>query len=229
HGFVHDGDSLHYSPLTVTGQTMAGDEEFHRRLADIGSAYLSLPQELEDFLPALGLAETPLTRVGHCYDFLNGYHQRSLFYSSLATPKDFRPSIPSTTGEVPFVLQHFSGDETHNAALASQAHVAAFLHMPEALAFEVQKDQDVREWVSVPEFAGKRHHSILLFGGAPPSSSSRMLSTSWVLVSALLRAGFSHVIMSQEPLDAQTAAQFLHRYLTHLDTLPPDEAVAAAS
>jgi CHAT domain-containing protein/lipoprotein NlpI len=201
-----------------------GDEEFHQRLRQSASAYISMPQDLESYLPSLSLDQKPLTWVSNFYDFLNGYHQRSLFFSYITTPSTFIPSIPSTTGEIPFVLQPFSGVEAHDHPLAAQTNIAVFLQPPAKFAFAVQKAQDVREFVSVLDFAGMQHHSILLFGGVPSSSTSP-----WVLVSSLLRAGFPHVVVSRTPLDPQTATQFLNHYLTHLNMLPPDEAVVAAS
>lgn len=224
HGFVHNGDTLHYSSLVVTEKGVMGDEEFHNRLKQSASAYVAMPQELESTLPSLTLDQKPLTWVSNFYDFLNGYHQRSLFFSHITTPSTFLPSTPSSAGEIPFVLQQFRGVETHDHPLASHTNIAAFLKNPETFAFEVQEDQNVREFVSVLDFAGSQHHSILLFGGVPSSSPSP-----WVLISSLLRAGFPHVIVSRTPLDSPTATRFLNKYLTHLNTLPPDEAVMAAS
>ncbi len=224
HGFIHDGETLHYSPLVVTDTGVTGDQEFHRRLGQSASAYVSMPQELESSLPSLALDQKPLTWVSNFYDFLNGYHQRSLFFSDITTPSTFQPSIPSTTGEIPFVLQPFNGIADHDHALADHTNIAVFLQSPDTFAFEVQAAQHVREFVSVLDFAGSQHHSILLFGGLPSSSPSP-----WVLISSLLRAGFPHVIVSQTPLDSQAATQFLNQYLTHLNRLPPDEAVVAAS
>ncbi|MDR4486427.1 MAG: hypothetical protein R3B83_02660 [Nitrospirales bacterium] len=40
---------------------------------------------------------------------------------------------------------------------------------------------------------------------------------------------FPHIIVSQRPLPAEVAAQWLNHYLAHLQHLPPDEAVVAAS
>ncbi|MDH5574298.1 MAG: CHAT domain-containing protein [Nitrospirota bacterium] len=224
HGFVHNGDTLHYSPLVVSDKGITGDDEFHRRLGHAASAYVSMPQELESSLPSLALAQKPLTWVSNFYDFLNGYHQRSLFFSAITTPSTFHPSIPSTTGDIPFVLQPFNGRADHDHPLAAQTNIAVFLQPPDTFAFEVQEAQNVREFVSVLDFAGMQHHSILLLGGFPSS-----LTSPWVLISSLLRAGFPHVVVSQTPLDPQTATEFLNHYLTHLNMLPPDEAVMAAS
>ena len=224
HGFVHNGDTLHYSPLIVTEKEVTGDNEFHRRLGQSASAYVSMPQELETSLPSLALDKKPLTWVSNFYDFLNGFYQRSLFFSHLTTSSTFLPTTPSSAGEIPFVLQQFSGVEAHDHPLAANTNIAAFLQAPDTFAFEVQQAQDVREFVSVLDFAGNQHHSILLFGGIPSLSPSPP-----VLISSLLRAGFPHVIVSRTPLEPQTASKFLNQYLTHLNTLPPDEAVVAAS
>ena len=224
HGFIHNGKTLHYSPLVVTDKGVAGDKEFHRRLGQSVSAYLSIPQELESSLSSLAIDKKPLTWVSNFYDFLNGYHQRSLFFSNVTTPNGFNPSTPSTAGKIPFVLQQFNGVEAHDHPLAAQTNIAVFLKSPDAFAFEVQQDKSVREFSSVLDFAGNQHHSILLFGGVPSTSP-----TSWPLISSLLRAGFPHVIMSRTTVDLKTSTQFLNQYLSHLNNLPPDEAVVAAS
>lgn len=224
HGFIHNGETLHYSALAVTNDGIAGDEEFHLRLRQSASAYISIPQDLETSLSSLTLDQKPLTWVSNFYDFLNGYHQRSLFFSHITSPSTFQISPPSTASEIPFVLQQFTGVKTHDHPLAAQANIAAFLQPPRTFAFEVQQTQDVREFVSALDFAGTQHHSILLFGSIPSSSSSP-----WVLISSLLRAGFPHVLVSHTPLDSKTSTQFLDNYLTHLQKLPPDEAMVAAS
>ena len=224
HGFIHNGKTLHYSPLVVTEKGVAGDKEFHRRLGQSASAYLSIPQELESSLSSLAIDKKPLTWVSNFYDFLNGYHQRSLFFSHITTPSSFHPSTPSTVGEIPFVFQQFSGVKAHDHLLAAQTNIAAFLKPPDRFAFEVQQDKAVREFASVLDFAGNQHHSILLFGGVPSTSPSP-----WALISSLLRAGFPHVIMSRTTVDLKTSTQFLNQYLSHLNSLPPDEAVVAAS
>ena len=91
HGFIHNGKTLHYSPLVVTEKGVTGDKEFHQRLGQSASAYLSIPQELESALSSLAIDKKPLTWVSNFYDFLNGYHQRSLFFSHITTPSGFQP------------------------------------------------------------------------------------------------------------------------------------------
>ncbi|WP_239236824.1 CHAT domain-containing protein [Candidatus Nitrotoga sp. BS] len=224
HGFIHNGKTLHYSPLVVTEKGIAGDKEFHQRLGQSASAYLSIPQELESSLSSLAIDKKPLTWVSNFYDFLNGYHQRSLFFSHISTPSGFQASTPSTAGDIPFVLQQFSGVEAHDRLLAAKTNIAAFLKPADAFAFEVQQDKAVREFASVLDFSGNQHHSILLFGGVPSTSPSPR-----ALISSLLRAGFPHVIMSRTTVDPKIAAQFLNQYLSNLNSLPPDKAVVAAS
>ncbi|CAH1386826.1 CHAT domain-containing protein [Candidatus Nitrotoga sp. M5] len=224
HGFIHNGETLHYSPLVVTENSVTGDKEFHRRLDQSASAYLAIPQDMDPSLISLALDKKPLTWVSNFYDFLNGYHQRSLFFSHITTPRNFHPSTPSSAGEIPFVLQQFSGVEAHDRPLAANTNIAAFLKPSNTFAFEVQQDKAVREFVSVLDFAGNQHHSILLFGGVSASSPSPK-----TLISSLLRAGFPHVIMSRTAVDLKTSTQFLNQYLSHLKNLPPDEAVVAAS
>ena len=224
HGFIHTGDSLHYSALRWENGTITGNEEFHQQLAHASSAYVSLPQELKGALSSLALDGKPLTWVSHSYDFLNGYHQRSLFFSTISSAPGFTPSLPSHVGEIPFSLTAFTGIHAKDSHLASQSDVAIFLETPTMLKFEVQKTRNVREFASIRDFAGTQHHSILLLGNPPSSSFSTK-----VLVEALLRAGFPHVIMSQSPLDEHLANRFVTQYLTRLANLPPDEAVMGAS
>ena len=224
HGFLHNGETLIYSTLHVNNGKLAGDEKFHQQLAQARSAYVSIPQELEGALPSLEIVNKPLTWVAHCYDFLNGYHQRSLFYSSISSSQDFNPSLPLSTGEIPFSHNLFTGVSTHDGPLSSQSDVAIFLQTPTAFKFEVQKDQNVREFTSIVDFAGTQHHSILLFGNPPSSPVSAR-----VLVASLLRAGFPHVLMSQTSLDKTEASRFLSHYLTRLNDTSADEAVILAS
>ena len=224
HGFVHNGQSLHYSALTIQEGTIQGDSEFHRRINHAASAYISIPPDLDTALASLPLGATPLTRVSSAYDFMTGFHQRSLFFSHLTTPPAFQPAIQQETGEIPFIRDSFSGNTGQDQALASASNIAAFLLPPNRMAFEVARAQHVRESVSVIDFAGTQHHSLILFGGLDPDGPPPALA-----LAAFLRAGFPHIIVSQRPLPAEVAAQWLNHYLAHLQHLPPDEAVVAAS
>ena len=47
HGFVHNGESLHYSPITLENGKIVGDQEFHQRVNQAASAYVSVSPELE--------------------------------------------------------------------------------------------------------------------------------------------------------------------------------------
>jgi CHAT domain-containing protein/lipoprotein NlpI len=224
HGFVHNGESLHYSPITLKDGKIVGDQEFHQRVNQAASAYVSLSPELESALSSLPLGTKPLTRVSSAYDFMTGFHLRSLFFSHLTTPKNFQPRIQQEGGEIPFVLEPFTGKPDHDRSLTSTTNIAAFLHPPDRVTFEVDRTQNVRESVSAVDFAGTQHHSLILFGGLDPEGPSPDIT-----IAALLRAGFPHIIVSQQPVNSEEASQWLNRYLSHLPQLPPDEAVVAAS
>jgi len=224
HGFVHNGEHLHYSPLTLTDGKLVGDKEFHQRINQAASAYVSITPELESALSSLPLRTKPLTRVSSAYDFMTGFHLRSLFFSHLATPDTFQPTINQAGGEIPFGLESFTGKPDHDRALAAASNIAAFLHPPDQVRFEVNQTQQVRESVSVVDFAGTQHHSLILFGGLDPQGPSPDIA-----ITAFLQAGFPHIIVSQQPVNTEEASQWLNHYLSHLHQLPPDEAVVAAS
>ncbi|MEX2492198.1 MAG: CHAT domain-containing protein [Nitrospirales bacterium] len=224
HGFVHNGERLHYSPITLKDGKMVGDQEFHQRLNQAASAYVSVASELEPALLALPLGTTPITRVSSAYDFMTGFHLRSLFFSHLTAPENFQPRLEQGGGEIPFSLEPFTGKPDHDRALAASSNIAAFLHAPDRVRFEVDQTQNVRESVSVVDFAGTQHHSLILFGGLDPDRPSPD-----VAIAAFLQAGFPHIIVSQHPVNSEEAATWLNRYLLHLQRLPPDEAVVAAS
>ena len=224
HGFVHNGESLHYSPISLKDGKIVGDQEFHQRVNQAASAYISVSPELESFLSSLPLGTKPLTRVSSAYDFMTGFHLRSLFFSHLTTPENFQPNIQQESGEIPFVLEPFTGKPDPDRILALKTNIAAFIHPPNQVTFEVARTYNVRESVSIVDFAGAQHHSLILFGGLDPEGPSPEIA-----VAALLRAGFPHVIVSQQSLKSEEASQWLNRYLAHLHQFPPDEAVVAAS
>ncbi|MGD9850443.1 MAG: CHAT domain-containing protein [Nitrospirales bacterium] len=224
HAFVHNGETLHYSPIIIRDGKILGDEEFHRRVNQAASAYVSVPLELESSLVSLPLGRKPLTRVSSAYDFMTGFHQRSLFFTHLVSPNTFQPAIEQEAGEIPFSLTTFTGKPEHDQALASTSNIAAFLQPPTQVGFEVAQAQRVRESVSILDFAGTKHHSLILFGGLDPEGPPPAIT-----ISAFLQAGFPHIIVSQRPLNSKVATQWLNQYLAHLPQLPPDEAVVAAS
>ena len=224
HGFAHNGESLHYSPLILKDGKILGDQEFHERINQAASAYVSIPKNLESALLSLPLGRKPLTRVNSAYDFLTGFHLRSLFFSHVNTPEALPIQIQRQGGEIPFSMASFTDNEIQNRALASTSNIAAFLHQPHQIMFEVGHTRGVRESVSVVDFAGTQHHSLILFNGLDPEGPSPD-----IVISAFLRAGFPHVIISQNSVDSEDASQWLNHYLAHLQQLPPDEAVVAAS
>ncbi|MGE0473674.1 MAG: CHAT domain-containing protein [Nitrospirales bacterium] len=224
HGFVHNGETLHYSTITIRDKKILGDREFHRRVNQAASAYISMPPDLESALVSLPLGSIPLSRVSSAYDFMTGFHQRSLFFTHLVSPKSFQPPIQQEAGEIPFSLTFFTGKPDHDHTLALNSNIAAFLQPPTRVGFEVAQTLRVRESVSVLDFAGTNHHSLILFGGLDPEGPP-----SPIAIAAFRRAGFPHIIVSQRPLNAEVATQWLNRYLAHLQDLPPDEAVVAAS
>ena len=224
HGFVHNGQSLHYSPITLNAGKIMGDEEFHQRVNQAASAYIAVPAELELPLSSLPLRTKPLTRVGNAYDFLTGFHLRSLFFSHLTTPETFQPRILQEGGAIPFSLESFNNNSTHNQTLASESNIAVFSQPPDRVTFEVDRTHNVREAISIVDFAGTHHHSLILFGGLDPEGPSPD-----IVISSFLHAGFPHVIISQRPVKSKEASQWLNRYLFHLQQLPPDESVVAAS
>ncbi len=224
HGFVHNGESLHYSPITLKDGKIIGDQKFHQRVNQAASAYVSIPPELEPTLSSLPLGTKPLTRVSSAYDFMTGFHLRSLFFSQLTSTLNFQPSIQHEGGEIPFVMEPFTGRPDHDRTLASTTNIAAFIHPPNGVSFDVAQTHHVRESVSIIDFAGAQHHSLILFGGLDPEGPSPEIA-----IAGLLRAGFPHVIISQRSVKSAEASQWLNRYLVHLHQLPPDEAVVAAS
>ena len=121
-------------------------------------------------------------------------------------------------------METFNNKAHNHRALASETNIAAFIHPPDRVTFEVDRTHNVRESISIVDFAGTQHHSLILFGGLDQEGPSPDIA-----IAALLRAGFPHIIVSQQPVKSEEASQWLNRYLSHLQKLPPDEAVVAAS
>lgn len=224
HGFLHDGTTVQYVPLEWTGRQLQADEQLALFLAERSSVYVSVPESLERTLASLPLDEKPLTRVISFYDFVNGYHQRSLFYANVAVAGDLTLDPNLTAGEVQISGRAFAGTPDHDRDMIQTSDVLITTQGRDAFSFELTEDMKVREFLRLQDLAGGRYHTALLFNHADGPQDDR---TS--LVSALLRAGFPHVIVHTGTYDQQQAQTFASLYLAYLADLPPHEALTMAS
>ncbi len=119
HGFIHDGTEIKYAPLEIRSAALQFSEPFSSILSDCTSLYFSLPEKIDIPILSPSLSGKPISRVTSFYDFMNGYHQRSLFYTKVAIAGELPLDPNLTAGEVPISTQSLTGTlENHQTALA---------------------------------------------------------------------------------------------------------------
>ena len=103
--------SIHYSPLVWKNGTLQSPDPLNEILRRCTSLYLSVPESLEDTIDSLPLTGKPITRVNNFYDFVNGFHQRNLFYANIATTGDITLEPNLTAGEIPISIRRLDGKQ----------------------------------------------------------------------------------------------------------------------
>jgi len=222
HGFIHDGMAVHYIPVDRRDGKILMNEDLDANLSQTTPMYLSIPDQYAvPFRKALP-PNKPITRVSGFYDFVNGYHQRSLFYVNVGFIGDLTLDPGLTAGDVPLSVQPLTGVPSHDHPIVDQLEVFIAPRPPQVFQFVLAEELGVREFLPVTRLANRSHHTAILLD---PSLGPRVDQT---LVSALLRAGFPHVVIVQATEDQQAINRFASLYLAYLNDLPADEAVLMA-
>lgn len=220
HGFIHNGVEVQYLPLEMSDGQVSLGPLLEPWLSSESPMYLSVPPEHASIFHKAIAPSKPTTRVSNFYDVVNGYHRRSVFYSNVGIVGELPLDAGLTAGDVPLSSQSFNGTPQHDHAIVDRLDVFIATQAPQALNFALAEDMQVRELLPVTRLAGRAHHTAILLHS--PSSAS----IDPVLISALLRAGFPHVIVV--PDEKKMASQFTSLYLAYLNDVPPDEAVMLA-
>ena len=224
HGFLHNGKTLQYGELTWKKDKLELPDAFSQILRGRTSMYLSLPEDFPGGLDFPLLTGKPITRVTSFYDFVNGYHQRNLFYANVTATSDLALEANLTAGEVPVSFHRLDGTAAHDQAILQVTNVLISIGNQEGLTFEINKELEVRELLHIKDLAGSPRHSALLFNLNDQNPGDIL-----PLVSGLMRAGFPHVIVHRGTDGPKTIQQFVSLYLAYLADLPPNEAVPRAS
>jgi CHAT domain-containing protein/tetratricopeptide (TPR) repeat protein len=222
HAFIHNGREVQYLPLKVQEGRVSIGETLGERLSNDTPMYLSIPRKhVRIFQGAIAPAK-PVTQVSGLYDMVNGYHQRSVFYSKVGIIGDLVLDAGLTAGDVPLSSESLTGVPSHDHPIVDRLEVLIATKPPHGFNFTLAEELQVRELLPLTRLAGRPHHTAVVFH---PSPSADSLAPA--LVSVLVRSGFPHVLKVGGD-DAQ-AKQFVSLYLAYLNDLPPDEAVSMAS
>ncbi|MDT7042285.1 CHAT domain-containing protein [Candidatus Nitronereus thalassa] len=222
HAFIHDGQEVQYLPLEAQGSRVTIGEILGARLSSEAPMYLSIPREYARSVQVAFPPAKPITQVSGLYDIVNGYHQRSVFYSKVGIIGELALDAGLTAGDVPLSAEPLTGVPAHDHPIVDRLEVLISTKPPQAYHFTLAEELQVRELLPLTRLAGRPHHTAVVF--QPQSSTDASESA---LVSALVRSGFPHVLLIRKD-DAQ-AKSFVSLYLAYLNDLPPDEAVSFAS
>ncbi|MEC4674762.1 MAG: tetratricopeptide repeat protein, partial [Nitrospirota bacterium] len=221
HGFVHDGKSIRYSPIQRKTGRLSINQAVYDMMRAESPLYVSAPASLDSSIRALFPKEKPVTYVSSFYDFVNGYHLRSLFYSNVVMTGEATIDSNVKAGEIPLSLYHYRGDASQDQQALNTLEVLLTEGVPEDFVFHIDGPLRVRERLPVGVLSGQ-HHSLIMLQSIEPGSFEQN-----VLMSALIRTGFPHIVKLKT---GQVAAGYhlASNYLAYLRDLPADEAVSFA-
>lgn len=223
HGFVHDGAEVQYIPIEFSENRISVSEDLRSWLSSEDPMYVSVPFEHVRTFHTVMPPTKPVTEVLTFYDFVNGFHQRSVFYSNVGMIGEVTLDPGLTAGDVPLSSKLLTGVPSHDHPIVDGVEVLIATQPPHLFNFSLSEELQVRELLPITRLAGRPHHTAVLFHA--PSSESHVDPG---LVSALIRAGFPHVVVVQGTKNENAANQFASLYLAYLNDLPPDEAVSMA-
>lgn len=224
HVFVHDGQTVHYGAATWKGERLILPDRLLAVLANARFAYLSVPENLRTMWDSRVLEGKLQIFVSSLYDILNGYHHRSLFYSSIALTENVAPDPDVKAGPIPLTARVLTGHSDQDQVTLAAAHLLVATKGRDGFAFEVTRDLGVREMVRVTSLVGGQRHTALVF-----NAGNRSEDDSALVAQALLRAGFPHVMIHAGSADQRLMQEFLTRYVMHLEAHPAGEAMMLAA
>ncbi len=220
HGFIHNGATVHYISLDMDKGRVSESKALKPWLSGENPLYLSVPAQYASIFQQALTPTKPVTRVSNFYDFVNGYHQRSVFYSNVGIVGELALDAGLMAGDVPLSSQQLTGVPQHDHPIVDRMDVFIATQPPQAWNFALAEELQVRELLPVTRLAGRSHHTAIILR---PSSSGPLDPG---LISAFMRAGFPHVVVA--PDNQKMASQFASLYLAYLNDVPPDEAVLMA-
>lgn len=218
HVFIHNGNEVKY--VTVSSGSSLDDNS---DMDKVSRVYLSDPSTITDSILPESILEKPISRVLTFYDVLNAYTQRSLVYSHVGVTGDLDLSAESSGNPVPITVDRFQAVSDHDSHLLERLNVFVASGLIKDLSFGIKTELGVREAIPLHKIPSDSKHSAILLNRSKQDSLE-----SGVLASALIRAGFPHVIMNQGVYEPHVAEHVTSSYLSLLATLRPDQAVRKA-
>jgi len=223
HLFLHDGSSVHHFPMIQTrgGLEVQGDLASH--LQPVSSLYLSIPFDRDDIENRLPLQGKNVTRVQSLYDVVNGNYRKSLFSTRVATVGEVELANIASVSGVPLTVQPVTAMKRASAKVLQGHHVLVVAQPPDRFSIPIREERGVRDLLHISDLgAGTKHTAFLL--NLPQGKANGTEA----MVSALLRAGYPHVVVNTGRYDATIAERVVSAYLAHLANHSPDAALSLA-
>jgi len=222
HLFLHDGSSarhVHISrpeaegqPLDLTGAELP--------IKEATAVYLSVPSNLRPRLTPLLPKKSAIVEVATVYDALNAYHLRTLFATRVAV-----------AGNLPLKGEHLgieasivrlTGKTDEDRALLAGRNLLVTAGPFRNNGFVVDSELGVHDSVPLAGLFEKHRHTAILLDPGVDRDTTRML-----LVPALIRAGFAHVVVTSGLLP-EKARTFVELFMSDVQGQRTDQAAATA-
>ncbi len=218
HVFIHNGKDVRHV-MVPPGSSL--DEFFST--SHVSRLYLSEGSPPAERVLPDSLLQQPYSRVLTFYDVLNAYTQRSLVYDHIGITGDLKLSAEALKSPLPLTLDRFQTGGKQELSQVARLNVLVASGLSQGLSFEITSKLAVRESLSLHHLTAKSKHSALVLNRSDQDSLAPGL-----LASALIRAGFPHVIMNHGIYDPEVAQQVTAGYLSFLATERPDQALLRA-
>ena len=223
HVFLHDGKTLRHTRVPQSARQISSLKGIDLSIRQASAVYLSVPADLRSLVEPLLPKGATVVEVGTVYDAINAHHIRTLFASRVAVAgKLSLPGEDQNSGaQAPVV--HLIGNRDKDSVLLAQRHVFVAAGPLENGGFVVGAELGVRDSVPLATLFGQHRHTAILLKPGGDAETIRL-----ILVPALIRAGFAHVIVAKG-LTPEQGQRFVEAYLKQVQGQRADRAVVTAN
>ena len=223
HVFLHDGETVRHAHVAQSAGQVASLKGIDVPIGQSSAIYVSVPADLRSLLEPLLPKGTTVVEVATVYDAVNAHHLRTLFASRVAIAGDLSLAGEDHASGAQVPVVHLTGNKDKDGALLAQQHVFVAAGPLEVGGFVVGAKLGVRDSVSLATLVGEHRHTAILLKLANDAETVRL-----IVVPALIRAGFSHVIVAKD-VPLEQGHTFVDAYMKQVQGQRTDRAVMTAN
>ncbi len=212
--FLATGKEILHATLSEAGG-LKSNAHFVEILSHAELLILSAPPNSDHLLAKLPLAKRPITRINTLYELIAAHPRQGLFFSRLATTGGVVLQPASISTELPMQIHPLTMDATDQLEQLNNTHLL-LAHLPiTEMAISLGEKNQVTTKLALDKLAVIDGHTAFL---AMPANQEP--TTTALLSSAFLHAGFAHIILYSAQLPADLVQSVTQEYLARLTKVP---------